>query len=53
MIGTSAMREEVGKALTKASHLLRLLILSPNNEYFMFVGIKSVILLNVNIWNIL
>lgn len=39
--------EEVGNALTKASHLLRLLILSPNNDYFVFVGMKRVDLLNV------
>ena len=33
----------------EASHLIRLLTLSSSNDYFVFVGMKGVNLLNVNI----
>ena len=47
VVRDSDRREEVQKVLMEASHLIRLLVLSSSNDYFVFVGMKGVNLLNV------
>ena len=47
MVRDSDRREEARKVLMEASHLVRLLVLSSSNDYFVLVGMKGVNLLNV------